>query len=119
MNTQHHTGLDERRQHQRLSRDEKLLIQVSRCDSKPELVGITVLCAMIDVSINGVKLRTKQPILEGIELDLWVNVDSCGDRFFLSGSVQWSQPDAGEYLSGIELRDLANTDIRSWRDLFI
>jgi hypothetical protein len=119
MNTQHYAGLGERRQHQRLSRDEKLLIQVSRCDSKPELVGTTVLCAMIDVSINGVKLRTKLPILEGIELDLWVNVDSCGDRYCLIGSVQWSLPEAGEYLSGIELRDLDNTDIRSWRDLFI
>lgn len=119
MSTQHFAESDERRQHHRLSRDEQLFLQVSRCDDDEELVGTTVLCSTIDASANGVKLHTRKEITQGIELDLWINIDGRGERFFLSGVVQWSRPEAEDYITGIELLDNSNTDIHAWQDLFI
>ncbi len=118
MSTQHSTQAHERRQHSRLNRDEKLFLQVTRCDEDEELVGTTVLCATVDVSVSGLKLHTRKEVKAGIELDLWVNIDDRAGKFFLTGSVQWSRSEAGGHCSGIEILDRDNTDIRGWRELF-
>ena len=121
MSSQHFFEPDhnERRQFPRLDRDEKLFLQITRCDDDDRLLGKTILCSTVDVSETGMKLRTESPVATGIEIDLWVNIDGRAGKFFLSGKVQWSMPGEGGHCAGIELLDAENTDIRGWRELFI
>jgi len=118
MSTQQFSQPNERRQHSRLDRDEKLFLQVTRCDEDEDLVGTTVLCETIDVSANGLKLHTRKEVVVGVELDLWVNIDGRAGKFFLTGTVKWSRPEAGGHCSGIEVLERENTDIRGWHELF-
>ena len=119
MSSHHFLEPDERRQHPRLNRDEKLFLQITRCDSAPELVDTTVLCSTRDVSASGLRLSVEKPIDEGVELDLWVNVDGHGGKFYLAGRVQWSSDIDDEHCVGISVIERSNTDFLLWSELFI
>ena len=120
MSTQQHAGAGERRQHPRLERDEKLLLEITGCDQDDSLLGISIPCSAVDASASGLKLcSTERAIGPGIELDLWINIDGRSGKYFLSGKVMWSLPAKGGHCAGVKLLELDNTDIRDWQALFI
>lgn len=97
---------------------EKLFAQVILCDREPELVGRTFSCRTTRASGDYVEFLSDRSLPIGALVDLWVDVAARPGKFFLSGRVRWTRPDAaGRTLVGIELQGGAATDYDSWRDL--
>ena len=107
----------ERRIQERLESDEALFVQIVACENS-DLVGTTVSCTALDVSIDGMRIASKAEIPEGCKLDIWVDVMNKPGKFFLTSDVRWSKPvNNGHYEIGIELGEGATTDISEWRKL--
>ncbi|MFT6432787.1 MAG: hypothetical protein ACJAVI_000825 [Candidatus Azotimanducaceae bacterium] len=107
----------EMRQETRHSSHERLFVQVVECDDQ-KLIGMTVSCDSVDVSVGGLRISSETHIPEGSQVDLWIDVNSGPGKFFLTSDVRWSKTtNDGNYLFGAQLRDGAATDINEWRAL--
>ena len=114
---------NDKRIHPRLESDDRLFTQVVLATDEPELVGTTLSCTAVNMSVGGIQFRTNQAVPVGTLLDLWVDVSTRPGKFFLSGEVRWSRPtneqdENGEslYFLGVQLKSGAATDILDWRD---
>ena len=114
---------NDKRMHPRLESDDRLFTQVVLAADEPELVGATLSCTAVNMSLGGIQFKTTQPVPIGTLLDLWVDVSSRPGKFFLAGEVRWSRPtsDLDEngtelHFVGVQLRPGAATDITDWRD---
>ena len=113
------SAITERRDSPRIERDERVFIYVVSASEHPELQGTTVRCATVDVSATGIKIRLDQPVNEGCELELWVEISGHSPKFFLSGQAKWcNKTEDGHYQTGIELRRCDTDDLSVWQDLF-
>jgi Tfp pilus assembly protein PilZ len=113
----------DQRLHPRLESDDRLFTQVVLSSDEPEIVGTTLSCTAVNLSVGGIQFRTNAPVPAGSLLDLWVDVSSRPGKFFLAGEVRWSRPtgnfdDKGEqeWFIGVQLKSGAATDIVDWRD---
>lgn len=113
----------DKRLHPRLESDDRLFTQVVLSAEEPDLVGTTLACTAVNLSVGGIQFRTGAPVPAGSLLDLWVDVSSRPGKFFLAGEVRWNRPtgetnDKGkeEWLIGVQLKSGAATDIMDWRD---
>lgn len=113
----------DQRLHPRLESDDRLFTQVVLSSDEPEIVGTTLSCTAVNLSVGGIQFRTNAPVPAGSLLDLWVDVSSRPGKFFLAGEVRWSRPtgnyDANgdeEWFIGVQLKSGAATDIIDWRD---
>jgi Tfp pilus assembly protein PilZ len=113
----------DKRVHPRLKSDDRLFTQVVLSADEPQLVGTTLSCTAVNLSVGGIQFRTGAEIPTGALLDLWVDVASRPGKFFLAGEVRWCRPtgdtnDKGrdEWLIGVQLKSGAATDIVDWRD---
>jgi Tfp pilus assembly protein PilZ len=112
----------DKRVHPRVESHNRLFTQVVSAPDAPDLVGTTVSCSAVNMSIGGLQFRTQEELPVGTLLDLWVEVASRQGKFFLSGEVRWTRP--GEplpdgtpiWIVGVQLKTGAATDILSWRD---
>ena len=88
---------DDKRMHARIESDDRLFVQVVLSAADPDLVGTTVSCTAINLSVGGIQFRTDAAIPTGALLDLWVDIRSRPGKFFLAGEVRWTRPanDAG------------------------
>ena len=106
--------------HPRLESDDRLFTQVVLSAENPDLVGTTLSCRAVNLSVGGIQFRTNASVPPGSLLDLWVDVSSRPGKFFLAGEVRWSRPagdDPGEeWFVGVQLKSGAATDIIDWRD---
>ena len=116
-------SVEEQRLHARLRSDDRLFTQVVLSSQEPEMVGATLSCTAVNLSIGGIQFRTNSPVPSGALLDLWVDISSRPGKFFLAGEVRWSRPtgainDRGEpeWFIGVQLKSGAATDIIDWRD---
>jgi len=114
---------NDHRSHPRFDSDDRLFTQVVLAADDPELVGLTLSCTAVNMSMGGVQFKTTQPVPIGTLLDLWVDVASRPGKFFLAGEVRWSRPTSefdenGEELHfvGVQLKSGAATDFLDWRD---
>ena len=113
---------NDNRVHARLQSDDRLFTQVVLSAGEPELVGTTLSCTAVNLSVGGIQFRTDSPVPTGSLLDLWVDVSSRPGKFFLAGEVRWSRPtdvstsDDGQWFVGVQLKAGAATDIVDWRD---
>jgi Tfp pilus assembly protein PilZ len=114
---------DDKRMHPRQESDDRLFVQVVLSASDPELVGTTVSCDAINLSVGGIQFRTNAALPAGTLLDLWVDIKSHPGKFFLAGEVRWSRPvtdraqnDAHGWIIGVQLKSGAATDIMDWRE---
>ena len=113
---------NDNRVHPRLVSDDRLFTQVVLSAEEPELVGTTLSCTAVNLSIGGIQFRTDSPVPTGSLLDLWVDVSSRPGKFFLAGEVRWSRPtevgapDNGQWFVGVQLKSGAATDIVDWRE---
>ena len=113
---------NDRRQHIRLQREDKLFIQVIAASESPQLVGETLSCTAVDISASGLKITLHDEVPIGSEIDLWVDIRSCAAKYFLNGLVKWCyEADAGDnsYQIGVELLNMPYTDFINWQYLFI
>ena len=113
----------DQRLHPRLESDDRLFTQVVLSSENPDLVGTTLSCTAVNLSVGGTQFRTSAAVPEGSLLDLWVDVSSRPGKFFLAGEVRWNRPTgetnekgAEEWLIGVQLKSGAATDIVDWRD---
>ena len=114
---------NDKRMHPRLESDDRLFTQVVLAAEQPELVGSTLSCTAVNMSVGGIQFKTTEPVPIGTLLDLWVDVSTRPGKFFLAGEVRWSRP-TGEldengnelHFIGVQLKSGAATDILDWRD---
>lgn len=112
----------DKRMHPRLESDDRLFTQVVLSADDPDLVGTTLSCTAINLSVGGIQFRTNAPVPTGSLLDLWVDVSTRPGKFFLAGEVRWSRPMGNgthgqqEWYIGVQLKTGAATDIVDWRE---
>lgn len=114
---------NDKREHSRLESQDRLFVQVVLSAADPDLVGTTLSCESINLSVAGIQFRTDTPVPHGSLLDLWIDIKTRPGKFFLAGEVRWSRP-AGEFddtgreywYLGVQLKTGAATDILEWRD---
>ncbi|MFM8355887.1 MAG: PilZ domain-containing protein [Gammaproteobacteria bacterium] len=108
---------EDKRAFPRLGSEDRLFAQVIECINMPELVGATVACQAVDVSIGGLQFTCKWRIDAPARLDLWVESSDRPGRFFLVGEVRWCRPHpAGSLFNiGVQLRAGAASDFVHWR----
>lgn len=113
----------DQRLHPRLESDDRLFSQVVLSSDQPDIVGTTLSCTAVNLSVGGIQFRTNAPVPAGSLLDLWVDVSSRPGKFFLAGEVRWSRPTGNrdlkgeqEWFIGVQLKSGAATDIVDWRD---
>ncbi len=114
---------NDKRMHPRLDSDDRLFTQVVLAADEPDLVGTTLSCTAVNMSVGGIQFKTTQAVPVGTLLDLWVDVASRPGKFFLAGEVRWSRPTAEVdengtelHFVGVQLKAGAATDILDWRD---
>ena len=114
---------NDKRMHPRLDSDDRLFTQVVLAADDPELVGTTLSCTAVNMSMGGIQFKTAQPVPVGTLLDLWVDVSSRPGKFFLAGEVRWSRPTIEQdenglelHFVGVQLKSGSATDIIDWRD---
>jgi Tfp pilus assembly protein PilZ len=109
----------DRRQHSRQSRDERVVVQIvsSTRDTLPP--GTVVRCSTKDVSVSGLRIQLDQPVPEGFLLELWIEVSNHPTKFYLAGEVKWCQElDEGKrYLVGVELKEADTDDFKQWQEV--
>jgi len=112
----------DKRMHPRIETEDRLFTQVVLCAADPDLVGTTLSCSAMNMSVGGVQFCTTQALPIGSLLDLWVDIASRPGKFFLAGEVRWTRPGdpetgpEGIWLVGVQLKSGAATDIMDWRD---
>lgn len=109
------------RLHPRLQSEDRLFTQVVLSADDPDLVGTTLSCSAVNLSVGGVQFRTDAQVPAGSLLDLWIDVATRPGKFFLAGEVRWCRPVVGEdgqpgWFVGVQLKSGAATDILDWRD---
>lgn len=115
-------GRGDKRHHPRLESDDRLFVQVVLCSSDPGLVGTTISCDAVNLSMGGIQFHTHLEIPVGALLDLWVDIRSRPGKFFLAGEIRWVRPDAetdGGWIVGVQLKPGAATDIVEWREFHV
>jgi Tfp pilus assembly protein PilZ len=109
----------ERRQHSRQARDERVVVQIvsSTRDTLPP--GTVVRCSTKDVSAQGLRIQLDQPVQEGFQVELWVEISSHPSKFYLAGEVKWCREvDEGKrYLVGVELSEGKTEDLELWQKI--
>lgn len=112
---------EDQRLHPRRDSTDRLFTQVVLSGDAPDLIGTTLSCKAVNLSVGGIQFRADRSVPTGALLDLWVDVASRPGKFFLSGEVRWTRPvadDSGdqEWYVGVQLKSGAATDILDWRD---
>ena len=70
---------DDKRMHPRIESDDRLFVQVVLSAADPELVGTTLSCKAVNLSVGGIQFRADSAIPNGALLDLWVDIRSRPD----------------------------------------
>ncbi len=117
---------NDKRMYPRLESDDRLFVQVVLCAPEPDLIGTTVACRAVNLSIGGIQFRTDVKMPLGSLLDLWVDIRSRPGKFFLAGEVRWVRPTAesedgaaDDWIVGAQLRPGAATDIVEWQEFHV
>jgi Tfp pilus assembly protein PilZ len=112
----------DKRMHPRVDSEDRLFTQVVLSADDPDLVGTTLSCVAVNLSVGGIQFRTHTPLPVGSLLDLWVDISTRPGKFFLAGEVRWTRPgpiDEGGrpgWFIGVQLKSGAATDIALWRE---
>jgi len=111
---------EEKRRFKRVASNDRLFAQIVACEKRPSLVGSTLSCSAMDVSPDGLGIRSFEYIPEGSQLDLWIDISSRPGKLFLSSDVRWITEKSDSQHSfrlGVALHEGAATDIEEWRQI--
>lgn len=82
------------------------------------VAGRTVRCSSSDISANGLRVYTPEPLAEGSILPLVIELEPA--RFELMGEVKWcfaAEKQAGTgYIAGFALYESDQTSILEWKE---
>jgi Tfp pilus assembly protein PilZ len=110
----------DRRQHTRQKRDERVVVQVASSTHDTLPAGTVVRCSTKDVSPSGLRIRLDHQVPDGFLVELWVEVSNHPTKFYLAGEVMWCQEleDKKHYLIGVKLKDGETDDFKKWQEVF-
>ena len=104
----------ERRQHQRIARDEVLFVQAElRDDNGP--TRSTLRCHSADLSPGGLRLHLTDPLPVGTELELWIRIPGAARNYYLAGTVRWCREGDHDAELGVAVHPAPSTDDAAWR----
>ena len=111
---------ENRREKYRYIRHDKLFVQILAANEKVDVKSVNVLCHTCDASVNGLKVELERELSINTLLDLWIEFEGLGGKFYLRGLVCWcceseNAPDC--YQVGIELENAYATDYNTWIEL--
>jgi hypothetical protein len=109
-------GTSERRKDARVPHEQNLTVKVIASTTPAIRPGRTIECASHDVSPDGLRIKTVQPVPSDVYLELWVVAPHQADTLILRGIVRWSRELApGEHVAGVELIPDSASNIERWR----
>ena len=110
---------DDRRIGIRHSRNEVVHVEIVSTSHDRLDLGEVISCATVDVSSTGLQITMDHKLPEGAILDLCVELEGIPKQFFLTAEVRWNR-DVNEGMRiGFKLFDGEQTDIETWRELFV
>ncbi len=98
----------------RIERDEEVLVDVINCIDQPELNDTSLACRTVDVSENGMKVKSELAI--PIKTRLGLRLDLASVLYRLEGEVRWCK-DEGTHYIGLRL-DGDSPDLVPWTRMF-
>lgn len=111
-------GTMERRRESRYPTEDRVFVQIVDCDES-ELIGMTLVCQVIDASAHGFRLSSETFVPDGARLDLWLDDSSRHGKFFLTSEVRWvSMAPSGQCDLGLEMLESPASDINAWRQRY-
>jgi hypothetical protein len=116
------TRSEEQRRHKRVLSNDRLFVQIVVCEEHPSLVGSTISCSAMDITADGLGIRSYEYIPEGSQLDLWLDIGSRPGKLFLTSDVRWvtkKNDSRNSFELGVVLQDAPATDIEEWRNLLL
>lgn len=75
-------------------------------------------CQTLDISAEGLRLLTDQPLEEGRPIQLWLRLAAEPGTFLLRGQVRWCQPSGERFVLGVAI-DAEQGDGRDWKALLV
>lgn len=111
--------MNERRRAERFNATEIVCLEVvSGLDTLDEMADV-LFAETIDLSSEGLQIKTNQPLEEGMIFDFCVQLKSVPRKFLLTGEVRWSSRlDEDSYNAGIYILDSIDSDYGDWTILF-
>lgn len=86
-------------------------------DGAENVTPVRLLCRVLDVSANGLRIRLDRPLLEGAIVTLCAYLAAEHPWMTLAAEVRWVRPDGDFFLAGFSLFDADQTDILAWKRL--
>ena len=115
MNPQPQTAEDRRRE-LRLSRRAAVFIKVQSAAPEIGEADTLVMCRLLDISANGLKLRVDRELEPGAPVRLAVQFTGTAAPLHLMADLRWQHPcDGGYWESGFTLQESLQTDIVAWK----
>lgn len=107
---------EERRRELRLSRRAAVFIQVDSASPGSGDSGTLVMCRLLDVSANGLKVRIDRELDAGALMRLAVQFAGSSAPLHLVAEVRWQGAcDGGYWEVGFVLHESLQTDIIDWK----
>lgn len=112
------TTSDNRRTNLRMSRNDKVSIQILLPGPDGPGSGQVLECETLDVSREGICVRIDQSLEADHFFDFCVELCDYHKIFLLTGEIRWCRPDQqGLYQAGILVHDGERTDFDAWNRL--
>jgi hypothetical protein len=109
---------EEQRQEFRLTGRIWVDVEIEASDEAHE--GRSIRCGSSDLSANGLRVHSPEPLLAGAILPLVVQLE--GAPFSLTGEVKWCFPVEGQgmgYVAGFALYESDQTSILEWKEAIV
>lgn len=109
---------DEQRREARIPNNVRFFVHVHECEEDPDLVGTSVTCEAVDMSLHGLQFKTDQRLYDASLVNITIGVGNPFAMFLLRGEIRWVKEEGVEYAVGILLKDAELTDFDKWVDRF-
>lgn len=107
---------DEQREEWRLGANAAVFLEVESSGPKGEEATI-ILCRILDVSANGMRIRIDRPVPEGAILRLCADFGGLRPPLAVVGEVRWLKDEDDHHVVGFRLFESDYTDIAAWKQL--
>ncbi len=91
----------------------EILAFVQVKESRVHAPGLTCSARIVDASAQGMRIIPVKPLEEG-RVEMFVGMPS-GERLFLAATIRWSCSDGETHEAGLEVENVAGTDVLKWR----
>ena len=107
----------ERRKYPRLRKEERAVIRQLNISGEDVTVS-KYYCTTVDISPDGLQIRTKKPFPLGEQVEIAINLEGQDGPMNLSGVTRWIAPSKDEpgFVLGIEL--INDKNVTGWRRQF-